>query len=201
VALSGAKLFEINVHASALSFGRIRTVGKGAHARMIGDDVTGLSSRDAILRDSHEYAMWLRKRVRSGSSCPRLIPMWMDAKATRTGFCREPRRGGECRHGGQGSWSATVVPQLPIMFLMERRPRPMRPAMRGIRRGVYGRTKAEAGVKLLALLPDCCIVANLVAVRNRRQMFSRHDIEAGGKPCGVLMWSAISGALQRTSPI
>ena len=62
---------------------------------------------------------------------------------------------------------------------------------------VYGRSKAEAEVRLLEVLPECCIARTSWLFGDGREMFSGYDSETGGDAGRRWMWSTISAGARR----
>src|ERR1035438_2837877 len=101
-----------------------------------------------------------------------------------TGFCSESRRGRECRCGGQGGWIAAPVSQLRLCFrwkenyaLRDERSAESAECVRTNQGGGGDSTPSTAAGLLHR--------QNVVAVRSRREVFSRYDIKTRGKPPGT----------------
>jgi len=166
-------------------FGASGLLGKALMREWIGDDVTGLSSRDADIRDS--------SRVRHVVEETR--PEWIVLSAAYTDVdgCESNAELAFAvnRDGAVNVATAAREVGARLLFLSSdyvfdgKKTTPYETGDARNPQSVYGRTKAEAELKTSRAAAGLLYRANLVAVRNRRQMFSRHDIEAGGKPCGA----------------
>ena len=103
-------------------------------------------------------------------------------KQSGPGLCCEPRWSGERGRSGKGARSTASVSSAPIMFSMEGKTHRTKLATSAIRRAYTDKTKAEAEIKLLGIATGLLHRPNVVALRNRRKMFSRYDLEAGCEP-------------------
>src|SRR5258708_8746864 len=139
-------------------FGASGLLGKALEREWHGDVVAGLSSRDADIRD--------RKRVEILVQEQR--PDWIvlaAAYADVDGCERNPELAFAVnRDGAVTVATAAKMAGARLMFLSSdyvfdgRKTVPYEPGDARNPRSVYGRSKAEAEIKLLGLLPECCIV-------------------------------------------
>ncbi len=139
-------------------FGASGLLGKALEREWHGDVVAGLSSRDADIRD--------RKRVEILVQEQR--PDWIvlaAAYADVDGCERNPELAFAVnRDGAVTVATAAKMAGARLMFLSSdyvfdgRKTVPYEPGDARNPRSVYGRSKAEAEIKLLGLLPNCCIV-------------------------------------------
>jgi dTDP-4-dehydrorhamnose reductase len=133
-------------------------LGKALMRESSGESLTGLSSRDADIRDEKRVEMLVRQQ----------LPEWIVLAAAYTdvdGCENNPKLAFAVNRDGAGNVAkAADAVGARLLFLSSdyvfdgkkttpyERDDPRNP------RSVYGRSKAEAEDKLLELLPDCCIV-------------------------------------------
>jgi dTDP-4-dehydrorhamnose reductase len=139
-------------------FGASGLLGKALMREWRGDVVTGLSSRDADIRDGKRVQMLIQEQR----------PDWILLAAAYTdvdGCERNPELAFAVnRDGALNVGTAAKVSGARLLFLSsdyvfdgtKRAPYEINDARNP--RSVYGRSKAEAEIKLLELLPNCCIV-------------------------------------------
>lgn len=142
----------------ATIFGASGLLGKALMREWNIDSVTGLSSRDADIRDA--------ARVRQAAQATR--PDWIVLAAAYTdvdGCEGNPELAFAVnRDGAVNVAAAAKAVGARLMFLSSdyvfdgNKTTPYETGDARNPQSVYGRTKAEAEVKLLKLLPDCCIV-------------------------------------------
>ena len=140
-----------------LIFGATGLLGKSLMREWKGDEVIGLGSSDADIRDASQVQEQWEARVRSGLCSPRHTPMSTAAKAIRPGIRGESRWRSERGRRLQNNPARTCCSSAPIMCLTARKHLRTRPDDSRNPQSVYGRTKAEAEVRLLEILPECCI--------------------------------------------
>jgi len=139
-------------------FGASGLLGKALMREWIGDDVTGLSSRDADIRDS--------SRVRHVVEETRTEWIVLSAAYTDVDGCESNAELAFAvnRDGAVNVATAAREVGARLLFLSSdyvfdgKKTTPYETGDARNPQSVYGRTKAEAELKLLALLPDCCIV-------------------------------------------
>ncbi|MFZ0417977.1 MAG: dTDP-4-dehydrorhamnose reductase [Candidatus Sulfotelmatobacter sp.] len=139
-------------------FGASGLLGKALMGEWNGDAVTGLGSRDADIRDS--------SRVRQVVEETR--PEWIVLSAAYTDVdgCESNAELAFAvnRDGAVNVATAAKEVGARLLFLSSdyvfdgKKTTPYETGDARNPQSVYGRTKAEAEIKLLALLPDCCIV-------------------------------------------
>jgi dTDP-4-dehydrorhamnose reductase len=138
-------------------FGSSGLLGKELMLAWGADAVTGLSSHDADLRDAHRIQHVVRESA----------PEWIVLAAAYTnvdGCEANPELAFAVNRGGAVN-VATVAKEVGarLVFLSSdyvfdgKKTSPYETGDPRNPQSVYGRTKAEAEVKLLELMPDCCI--------------------------------------------
>ncbi len=142
----------------AMIFGATGLLGKALMREWSGDEVVGLASRDVDIRDA--------ARVRA--SVEESQPDWIVLSAAYTdvdGCESNPERAfGVNRDGAMNVAAAAKAAGSKVMFLSSdyvfdgKRATPYEAESQRNPQSVYGRSKAEAEVRLLETLPDCCIV-------------------------------------------
>jgi dTDP-4-dehydrorhamnose reductase len=138
-------------------FGASGLLGKALMHEWSGDAVTGLSSRDADIRDA--------KRVQNAMRETR--PEWIVLAAADTdvdGCESNPELAFAVnRDGAVNVATAAKLVGARLVFLSSdyvfdgKKTTPYETSDARNPQSVYGRTKAEAEIKLLELIPDCCI--------------------------------------------
>jgi len=141
-----------------LVFGASGMLGKDLLAAFPGDDVAGLSSRDADLRDGNDVLSAVRKAQ----------PDWIVLSAAYTdvdGCEKDAARAiAVNRDGAAQVASAAAQTDAGLIFISsdyvfdgeKRTPYEIEDPRNPL--NVYGRSKAEAESKLLEITPNCCIV-------------------------------------------
>jgi dTDP-4-dehydrorhamnose reductase len=139
-------------------FGASGLLGNALMREWTDDAVTGLSSRDADIRDA--------KRVQQAVQETR--PEWIVLTAAYTdvdGCEGNPDKAFAVnRDGGVNVATAAKLAGARLVFLSSdyvfdgKKATPYETGDARNPQSVYGRTKAEAEIKLLELMPDCCIV-------------------------------------------
>ena len=146
------------------------------------DAVTGLSSSDADIRDAGRVLQVLRDTR----------PEWIVLSAAYTDvdgcesnaeFAFAVNRDGAVNVGRAAREVGARLMFLSSDYVFDgKKTTPYETSDPRNPQSVYGRTKAEAEIKLQELIPDCCIVRTSWLFGIGREMFSRHNSEARGKP-------------------
>jgi len=181
-------------------FGASGLLGKALMREWIGDDVTGLSSRDADIRDS--------SRVRHVVEETR--PEWIVLSAAYTDVdgCESNAELAFAvnRDGAVNVATAAREVGARLLFLSSdyvfdgKKTTPYETGDARNPQSVYGRTKAEAELKLLALLPDCCIVRTSWLFGTGGKCFPDTILKLAASRAALDVVSDQRGS-QRTSPI
>jgi dTDP-4-dehydrorhamnose reductase len=139
-------------------FGASGLLGKALTQEWNEDSVTGLSSRDADIRDAQRVQQVLKESR----------PQWIVLSAAYTdvdGCESNPELAfGVNRDGAVNVATAAKQAGARLLFLSSdyvfdgKNTTPYNTSDARNPQSVYGRTKAEAEIKLLELLPECCIV-------------------------------------------
>ncbi len=166
-------------------FGASGLLGKALMREWHQDAVTGLSSSDADIRDAGRVLQVVRDTR----------PEWIVLSAAYTdvdGCESNAELAFAVNRGGAVNVArAARAVGARLMFLSSdyvfdgQKTTPYETSDPRNPQSVYGRTKAEAEIRLLELIPAVLRCPNIVAVRSRRKMFPRHDSEAGGKPSNI----------------
>ena len=140
-----------------------------------------VSSRDADIRDAQrvssctEHSSGVDRIVRSVHRCG-----WMREQCG-AGFCCESRWRRQC--GACGKEVGARLMFLSSDYVFDgKKTTPYETSDSRNPQSVYGRTKAEAEITTAGTDAGMLHRPNIVAVRSRREMFSRHNLKAGGKP-------------------
>ena len=134
-------------------------LGKALMREWSGDEVVGLSSRDVDIRDADQVREVVEKSS-SGVDCAgRGVHRcgWL-RESSRSGVCGEPRRGGECGARRRSRAGAKLLFLSSDYVFDGKKTSPYETGDARNPQSVYGRSKAEAEVRLLEVLPECCIV-------------------------------------------
>jgi dTDP-4-dehydrorhamnose reductase len=139
-------------------FGASGLLGKALMREWRGDVVTGLSSRDADIRDGKGIEMRVREQT----------PDWIvlaAAYADVDGCEKNPELAFAVNRDGAANVAAAAKKAgARLLFLSSdyvfdgKKTVPYEPGDARNPHSVYGRSKAEAEIKLLTLLPNCCVV-------------------------------------------
>jgi dTDP-4-dehydrorhamnose reductase len=139
-------------------FGASGLLGKALMREWSGDEVAGLNSRDADIRDA-DQAQNIVERTKPEWIVLAAAYTDVDGCESRQDLAFSVNRDGAVNVAGVAKWAGARLLFLSSDYVFDgKKTSPYEAGDSRNPQSVYGRSKAEAEVRLLEVLPECCIV-------------------------------------------